>query len=134
MRGDEALAIQLINEGADVDEVSLKYSTMEPNQAGKTALESAAARGNAGMVELLVDAGAKINFPGHYPLLLAAQLGHADVVGLLLDAEADPNVRDDNGNSALDFAFRNGDDEMVELLAEAGALNRFSRRNMPQVF
>lgn len=134
MREDGALALQLIDEGVDVNEVAIKRSVTGVEQPGKTALESAVARGSVGMTELLIDADADVNLKGHYPLLLAARLGYVEVAALILGAGAGPNVRDENGRSALDFAFQNGDDEMVELLTDAGALNRFSRRNLPQVF
>lgn len=134
MREDEALALELINEGADVNEVGIKRSVTGVDQPGKTALESAAVRNSVVMTELLIGADADVNLKGHYPLLSAARLGHVEVAALILDAGADPNVRDESGQSALDFATRNGDDEMVELLADAGALNRFPRRNLSQVF
>jgi ankyrin repeat protein len=78
---------------------------------------------------------------GQTPLMLAASTGRIEVVALLLKAGADPNVRADNGRSALDEA-RNREDEanlgswlftwrtrrtgtdkdpLVRLLVEAGA-------------
>ncbi len=59
------------------------------------------------------------------PLLIAA--GDRDVARVveLLDAGADPNVRDSLGQTALQSAAFDGDDEIVRLLLDNGAIVDF---------
>ena len=47
----------------------------------------------------------------------AAAEGHADVVKVLLKYNADPAMRDADGDSARDFAMRNRHADVVQLLA-----------------
>lgn len=49
----------------------------------------------------------------------AAWNGHADVVQVLLQRRADPNLRDRNGQTALDYARRSRQPETIRLLQAA---------------
>jgi len=51
------------------------------------------------------------------PLMLAAALGDAGTVQALLDGGADMGLQDENGNVALDFAIRNRQPAAEEVLA-----------------
>ena len=55
------------------------------------------------------------------PLILAARNGHQDVVKLLLDKGAEPNMADQNGDTALGYAARGGHKDVVQLLFDRGA-------------
>ena len=54
------------------------------------------------------------------PLIYATSRRHPDLVAALLAAGADPNLRNDHGESPLHHAAR-GDHQIVTLLLEAGA-------------
>ena len=55
------------------------------------------------------------------PLISAALHGHNDVVQLLLDKGAEPNLSDQNGNTALLYAAFRGHLDVVQLLLNRGA-------------
>jgi hypothetical protein len=87
---------------------------------GRTALMFAATGDNAEAVELLLEAGAEVNAvdtnEGFTALMHAAAEGHADVVKVLLKYDADPAMRDADGDSVRDFATRNRHTDVVQLL------------------
>ncbi|MGI9428955.1 MAG: ankyrin repeat domain-containing protein [Bythopirellula sp.] len=89
---------------------------------GRTALMFAATGDNAETVELLLEKGAEVNAfdanEGFTALMHAAAEGHADVVKVLLQYDADPTMRDTDGDSARDFAERNRHADVVQLLAK----------------
>ena len=62
------------------------------------------------------------------PLMLAAQYGSERMVQLLLDEGADPQLRNEQGLTAVDFAQRSEREFMVRLLQSA---HRASRRTQP---
>lgn len=59
------------------------------------------------------------------PLMMAAQYGHPEVVHLLLEEGADPQARNEQGLTAIDFAQRAGRNDVVQLIAAA------KRRSQP---
>ena len=94
-------------------------------------LEAASTFGREAVVRLLLDtktlAGAGIetrNAPGQTPLLQAVDFQHPRLVEILLDSGADLNARAGPAfwnYSALDFARRQGNQEIIDLLLAAGA-------------
>jgi len=81
--------------------------------------------GSIDAVVLLLRYGARVNgwdvnTEGD-PLFLAVFNNHIDAVPLLLAAGADPNVRDDEGDSPLRFCAEKGYLEMARLLLLCGA-------------
>jgi len=58
---------------------------------------------------------------GFTPLMTAAAEGLAGVVRILLDAGANRDIKDQDGDTALTFARQNGHDEVVELLEKPPA-------------
>ncbi|HEY4001599.1 MAG TPA: ankyrin repeat domain-containing protein [Candidatus Xenobia bacterium] len=96
--GHTDMARFLIQHGADVN----------AEEEGVTAVMRAAQWGQAGVLKLLVDAGATVSIPHPWrrqpPLTLAAMFGSAACVSLLLAAGADPAATDDDGRTALDYA------------------------------
>ena len=118
--GNLALIKSAVVAGAEVD-VPLKF--------GYTALVTAASRGRADIVKVLLDAGADVNLldgaVGNAALHYAASDGHTGVVKMLLEAGADVNLQGEGHPTfALMGAVENGHVEIVKRLLDAGA--RFS--------
>lgn len=84
----------------------------------------AASLGNLEIVEILVNAGCKVEWGGNLepsPLFLAAQAGHSSVVKFLIDNGAKLDYKDEDGFTPLMTAAAIGNLEAVKLLVEAGA-------------
>jgi ankyrin repeat protein len=93
---------------------------------GWTPLHLATFFGQRECVELLLNAGAKVNERStnamqNMPLHAAAAGRHAEIVRLLLERGAWVNARQHGGWTALHAAAQNGDTTLVELLIAAGA-------------
>ena len=96
---------------------------MTPDELNKELLE-AAKTGNAETVNLLIEAGAKVNAYnkfGKTPLHLAVICGHTDNVKALIEAGADINLQDDLEETALHKAAYNGLTKIAVSLIELGA-------------
>ncbi|MET7753190.1 ankyrin repeat domain-containing protein [Streptomyces sp. NPDC005389] len=114
--GDEDGAVQALRDGADP----------EGREDGETALYRAAVGNEAGIVRVLLAAGAD---PGRgsgadgddLPLCGAAVGGHTEVVRALLAAGAAPDQEEAYGFTALAWALRLGHTDTARLLLEYGA-------------
>src|SRR5262245_19478674 len=111
MAGDRAKVESLLKAGADVNAAQ---------GDGMTALHWAAERSHAGMVGMLLRAGADVaavTRTGEYtPLHLASRTGSAAVIARLLESAADAKARTTNsGATALHFAAASGSAEAVTL-------------------
>jgi uncharacterized protein len=115
-RGDKAAALQLLAEGADVNEA-------QPD--GMTALHWAALRNDAEIADLLLargaDPGAVTRLGSYTPLHVAAEAGAHAVVSRLLEAGVDPGQETGTGAAAIHLAAQAGDAETVRLLLSYGA-------------
>ena len=90
-----------------------------------TSLSVAAAKGNAGVVDVLLKAGVDVDTIAVYgatPLLMAAEEGHNDIVEKLLTAGADVDkASTDIGMTPLISAVVHENTDIVEQLLESGA-------------
>lgn len=112
--GDEGLARRLAAEGIDPD---------GPRVLGFTPLMRAAARDQAAIAAVLVDAGADLQAKaaeGIMAIHLAAQSDSVEVVELLVTAGLDPTTRSSNGMNALDHAAAQGSARVIVWFAERG--------------
>ena len=99
----------------------IKEQKIDPNfknDKGKTLLMHTAETGHMDTVEALINSGADINAQnnGITPLMLASYNGNLDVVKKLLQKNANINIKDNNGRTALHWAFENLHYETVKLL------------------
>ena len=96
----------------------------DPNIAAKNAfkvapIHAAVAANHLGICELLVKHGADVNLPqaqGIRPLHSAAHIGNLVMVQCLVEAGAEVNAQTDKGETALDFAEKNGHEEVKQYL------------------
>lgn len=94
------------------------------NRYGKTPLLEACRVKNETIVNLLLEAGAKVNKDdAKYwaPLHEACKVGEQNIVNLLLKKYANVNACDDRGYSPLQIASQNGYKSIVELLLDHSA-------------
>ena len=111
----------LLDEGADVD--------FQDDQ-GMTALHEATLNWNVPTMRLLLNRGAAVNAVDHRGL---AALNHVykeydgddetgllQIINLLLDHQAEPNHRDGDGDTVIEWAAFNGHRRIVERLLTAG--------------
>ncbi len=111
--GHTEVAKLLLEKGAVVDHL---------DAVGRTALMFAATGANSETVELLIAAGATIDTAdqgeGFTALMHAAAEGQAKVVEVLLKHNADPSIKDNDGDTAKDFASRNGHRDVIRQLIQ----------------
>jgi ankyrin repeat protein len=111
--GNPAIVRALVDAGTPVNE----------GVNGVTPLMWAAAGGSSEIVELLLRRGAKATaretFHGGTPLIWAAASGNAENVKLLLAVGADAKARDDDGNTAYQWAVKQGDSSVTKLFGKA---------------
>jgi ankyrin repeat protein len=107
---------QHIEAGSDIN-------VLEPSRAS-TPLITAAALGKAEAANILVDAGAELNYKnadGSTALHTAAVFDKTEVAKILIDAGADLNCKNNDGSTALHAAAFFCREEIVEALLEKGA-------------
>jgi ankyrin repeat protein len=112
-RGNLDILQILLAAGADVN---IK------ERSGATALSQAAAWGHLEIVSLLLSAGAEVNGidneEGSAPLINAICSGRIQIVKILLDAGANPNLRDENGKTAIEIAIEHQKLEIADFLRQ----------------
>jgi ankyrin repeat protein len=120
--GRTALLLASFNGHTPIVKLLLDHGALlgHRDATGRTALMYAATGANEATVRLLLEAGAKPNVTDRgerfTALMHAAAEGQAQVVQALLEHNADPTLRDVDGDTARDFAARNGHAEVVRLL------------------
>lgn len=109
----DSAALALINGGADP---ALK------NRSGDDALNYAAIKGSLPLVKALVAKGVPVTRPqGWQPLTYAVVGKQLVIFNYLMDQGADPNGNNPTQVSALMYAAKEGQEEMVDRLLSAGA-------------
>lgn len=101
------------------------------NEAGESLLTKAVRKGNREIIDILIKAGADINFQnnaGFNALILASNKGDSDIVKILTDSNANLNLQNKNGDTALIRAAQIGQDirnkensgrlEIIRILAD----------------
>ena len=109
LRGQEALVQTLVARGAEI------------NKTGWTPLHYAATGGHLRVMAFLIGAQAEVDAGsanGTTPLMMAAMYGNAASVKLLLESGADPQIRNAQQLSALDFAQRAGRTDSAALIGQ----------------
>jgi len=125
LSGNAKVVAVLLERGADPDAVCKLERDILQTPAGV-----AASMGHADCLQLIMAAGADVNVQGgpfnHAALLGAATTPSTETVRLLLP-KATINATDGTGNTALDWAARRGETEIVKMLRAAGAEQSPSR-------
>ncbi|OXU28916.1 hypothetical protein TSAR_006805 [Trichomalopsis sarcophagae] len=106
--------------------LSRKYRSFHRDSKNRnpTPMHVAAANGNRGILELLLNHGGDVNLEleGDYTALSIAILRrHFDIAEMLIKQGADVNYRGRSGKSPLQFAVKSKQIEMVQLLLRNGA-------------
>lgn len=93
------------------------------NSDGEWAGSAAVRKGSVETLQWLSDRGLPVDKQGTAKpaITIAASMGHLDCVKWLLSNGADPNARNESGNSALHFAARKRRADIVALLFSFGA-------------
>jgi len=109
--GHTSVVRYLLEQGAKLD---------AKDENGRTALMYASSGPYAETVELFLKKGAKVNvqgtLEGFTALMTAAAEGQLEVVRLLLGYGADPDLKDEDGDTAESFAEQKGHSAVVDLL------------------
>ncbi|KAL6617761.1 ankyrin repeat-containing domain protein [Neocallimastix sp. 'constans'] len=130
--GDTPLIISCQTGKADIAQLLLQYNA-DPNlicECGNTALYVAtfsfSRHRSLGLIRSLLDHGANPNILSQYcltPLMVACKDQLDAVAELLLQYNADPNLQDMDGNSALIMACNRGGLNMVNILLASKNIN-----------
>ncbi|WP_341903987.1 ankyrin repeat domain-containing protein [Polaromonas sp. YR568] len=110
IKGHEAVVKKLIDRGADV------------NKTGWTPLHYAASAGNLSIIRLLLENHAYIDAESPNkttPLMMAAMYGTAEAVTLLIEEGADPQLKNEQGLTAIQFAQRANRESVADAIAAA---------------
>jgi ankyrin repeat protein len=118
------MAKLLLAKGADVNAASTSGGKVKNGDIALkklTPLMLAAPYSSPELIATLLDAGANVNakdIRGMTPLMLAAASENQDarVIALLLKRGADPDIRSEAGETALDWARKFGDPSVLKLL------------------
>ncbi len=117
--GETAIAIQLLDQGADI---------LATDSVGNSAMHRAASKGQLDILKLLIKHGGNINAVNsrkETPLYLAAASGQLKTVKLLVKNQADTSITAKNKTSPLSVAITNGHPKSA-LALSSGRLDKAS--------
>jgi hypothetical protein len=121
MFGYSEIAHELIKAGADVNIKAADGITTALSLASGPSIIDKMWQ----IVKELVDAGAYVNVKdansGRTPLFNAVVSGNAERVRYFIKAGSDTQIKDSNGQTALDRALKDNNQNIVKILKEAGA-------------
>lgn len=148
-RGNRALALEMIDQGADINQLSVDGTSAlhwavyrkdldlvkrllaegadpdRSNDYGSTPMTVAAEHGEYAIMDALLEAGGDFEAPnaeGQTLLMAVARTGNTDTARLLLERGANVNARENwGGQSALMWASSQSQPAMTRLLVEHGA-------------
>lgn len=121
--GDSPIMIAALNGNLTVVKL-LREAGADINLPGWTPLQYAAINGHNAVIEYLISTGADLALTapnGASPLMLAVLSNQAETVRLLVGYGFDVSVRNDKGETALDWARRKDYKEIEDILRRAGA-------------
>jgi len=126
--GNLALVKLLLAKGADVNAANIKSNEVRKGLIGLNHLSPllyASPYATPELVKTLIDAGANVNaqdIRGMTPLMLAvaSEVQNPDVARLLLSRGCDIKAKSLTDETALDWASKYGDPDMIGLLQKAG--------------
>jgi ankyrin repeat protein len=104
---------------------------------GSTPLITATALGRTEAAEILIDAGADINYKnedGSTALHTAIAFGRTEIAIILIDAGTDLNIKNNDGSTALHTAAFFCNVEIVEALLEKGADKTIKNNNLATAY
>jgi len=116
--GETAMMLAAIGGHRSVVEYLISREA-QVNKPGWTALIYAATNGHHGIVELLLENHAYIDAAppnGVTALMMAARGGHLETVKLLLEEGADPTLKTDLGQTAVDWAMMSRNSDIAGLI------------------
>jgi len=127
--GDSHYVRRYIDSGGELD----LHLTGQVLGEGATPLHLAVSQSHVEVVDMLLEAGADVDAVTRKvvgtqarlstPLHWAAEAGQTQLTANLIQAGADVNRVDANGNTPLDFAREESNEELVILLSDAGAVS-----------
>ncbi|HKK13728.1 MAG TPA: ankyrin repeat domain-containing protein [Gammaproteobacteria bacterium] len=97
----------------------LQADGMAKTDVGAAAMFNSIVKHRTRMVSSLLRTGANVderNMEGKTPLMAAAELGFEDIVAILIDHGADRDATDSYGETAYEFAARNGHESVCQML------------------
>lgn len=99
---------------------ALQMLQKHPKIAGLTLLSQVCDQDKCdlSLVEALLKHGAKMDEKRTPPLLTAVRRGHVDVVKLLLNKGADPNISNNNKQTAVHIAVQTANKDMLQILKD----------------
>lgn len=127
--GDVEALYRAAGEGKVTDVVSLLKGGAEVNgrtRSGSYALNAAAVENNTEVIQILLAHGADPNVQnsqGDTPLICATKYagGKPTTVELLVDAGSDLGIKDNSGNTALDYAKTKGQADAIAILGQGNS-------------
>ncbi|ELU17099.1 hypothetical protein CAPTEDRAFT_65990, partial [Capitella teleta] len=88
----------------------------------RTPLHFAVCHGHSLIVQELLEWKAKVNIAdseaGRTPLIKAVECCQEECVLLMLEAKANPNLKDSQGDAALHYAARSGNEDIIKMLLD----------------